>query len=73
MGDHDYAHDNMRVRANGGGGWSIPAVTSDVDAAADVYVVRTFPVTVTTGGLLQLEFSDVGGPVWVVNAVTISP
>jgi hypothetical protein len=43
-----------------------------VDALANEYKVSTFSVAVT-GGLLQLEFSDVGGPVWVVNAVTISP
>jgi fibronectin type 3 domain-containing protein len=74
MGDHDYAHDNMIVKANGGAGWS--TVAPDVDAAADEYKVTTFSVTVT-GGLLQLQFSDPdvspADPTWVVNGVTIGP
>ncbi|HSR21147.1 MAG TPA: NBR1-Ig-like domain-containing protein, partial [Anaerolineales bacterium] len=68
MGDNDYAHDNMVVKANGA------VMLSDVDAALGAFVVNTFNVTVS-GGTLELEFSDAGGsdPTWVVNAMTISP
>lgn len=67
MGDHDYAHDNMIVKANG------TTVLADVDAALNTFAVNTFNVTVS-GGSLALEFSDGGGtdPTWVLNAVSIS-
>ncbi len=70
MGDHDYAHDNMQISADGGGGSSI--VAPDVDTAANTFVDTTFNVDVT-GGSLALAFSDTGGtdPSWVVNAITI--
>jgi PKD repeat protein len=68
MGDNDYAHDNMVVKANGS------TVLGDVDSAAAAFAVNTFTVNVS-GGALQLEFSDAGGSdaTWVVNAVTIAP
>ena len=68
MGDNDFAHDNMIVKANGA------TVLGDVDAAAGAYSVNTFNVTVSNGSL-ALEFSDAGGsdPTWVVNAVSIVP
>jgi hypothetical protein len=68
MGDNDYAHDNMVVKANGS------TVLGDVDSAAAAFAVNTFTVSVS-GGALQLEFSDAGGSdaTWVVNAVTIAP
>ena len=66
MGDNDFAHDNMIVKANG------TTILSDVDTAAGSYSVNTFNVTVSSGSL-SLEFSDAGGsdPTWVVNGVSI--
>ncbi len=68
MGDNDFAHDNMQVKANG------TVMLADVDSAAGSYAVNSFNVNVTTGSLL-LEFADLGGsdPTWVVNGVTIAP
>ena len=68
MGDNDYAHDNMVVKANGA------TVLGDVDSAAGAFPANTFNVTVS-GGFLQLEFSDAGGSdtTWVVNGVTVNP
>jgi fibronectin type 3 domain-containing protein len=65
MGDQSYAHDNMKVRANGA------TVLPDVDTSAGTFAVNTFTVAVS-GGVLDLEFSDTGGadPTWVVNALT---
>ena len=67
MGDNDYAHDNMVVKANGA------TVLADVDNAVAAFTVNTFNVTVS-GGSLALEFSDAGGadPTWVVNALTVT-
>jgi photosystem II stability/assembly factor-like uncharacterized protein len=67
MGDHDFAHDNMVVKANG------TTVLGDVDTALGGFAYNTFNVAVTTGSV-ALEFSDAGGadPSWVVNAVTIT-
>lgn len=67
MGDNDYAHDNMVVKANG------TTVLADVDNAAAAFTANTFNVTVT-GGSLSLEFSDAGGadPSWVINTITIT-
>jgi len=67
MGDNDFAHDNMVVKANGA------IVAPDVDNAVGAFTVNTFVVTVS-GGSLSLEFSDAGGtdPTWVVNAVSIT-
>ena len=67
MGDNDYAHDDMVVKANG------TTVLGDVDNAIGAFTVNNFNVTVS-GGSLALEFSDAGGaePSWVVNAVTIT-
>jgi len=67
MGDNDYAHDNMMVKADG------VTKLSDVDAALGAFVVNTFNVTVSSGSL-ALEFSDAGGsdPTWVVNAIVIT-
>jgi uncharacterized circularly permuted ATP-grasp superfamily protein len=67
MGDNDYAHDNMIVKANGA------TVLGDVDNAVGAFTANTFNVTVS-GGSLTLEFSDGGGadPTWVVNAVTVT-
>jgi fibronectin type 3 domain-containing protein len=66
MGDNDFAHDDMVVKANG------VTQLSDVDAAAGAFEENAFNVTVSTGSL-ELEFSDAGGsdPTWVVNAVVI--
>ena len=68
MGDNDFAHDNMVVKANG------TTVLGDVDTAAAAYSVKTFSLATSTGSL-ALEFSDAGGadPTWVVNAVSIVP
>ncbi|HVN15907.1 MAG TPA: NBR1-Ig-like domain-containing protein [Anaerolineales bacterium] len=68
MGDNDYAHDNMIVKANG------VTVLSNVSSAAGSFAVNSFNVTISSGSL-SLEFSDGGGsdPTWVVNALTISP
>jgi hypothetical protein len=68
MGDNDFAHDNMVVKANGA------IVLADVDSAASAYAVKTFSLTISTGSL-SLEFSDAGGtdPTWVVNAVSVVP
>lgn len=68
MGDNDYAHDNMLVKANGA------TVLGDVDSAAGAYSVNTFSATVAAGSL-SLEFSDAGGsdPTWIVNALSIAP
>jgi fibronectin type 3 domain-containing protein len=67
MGDKDYVHDNMIVKANGS------TVLADVDNAAGAFTANTFSVTVS-GGSLSLEFNDGGGSdaSWVVNAVTIA-
>ncbi len=68
MGDNDFAHDNMQVKANA------TTMLADVDTAAGSYAVNTFYVTISTG-TLELAFSDTGGsdPSWVVNGVTITP
>lgn len=68
MGDNDYAHDNMVVKANGN------TMLADVDNAAAAFTVNTFVVTVT-GGSISLEFSDAGGadPSWVINTLSITP
>ena len=68
MGDNDFAHDNMVVKANG------TTMLGDVDTATAAYSVKTFNLTVSTGSL-ALEFSDAGGtdPTWIVNAVSIVP
>ena len=67
MGDNDFAHDNMVVKANGA------TKLSDVDAAQGAFVVNSFNVTVSNGNL-EIEFSDAGGsdPTWVVNGLTIA-
>ena len=67
MGDNDFAHDNMVVKANGS------TMLSDVDSAVGGFTINTFNVTVYSG-YLALEFSDAGGsdPTWVVNALTIT-
>lgn len=67
MGDNDFAHDDMVVKANG------VTVLPDVDSAAGAYATNTFNVTVS-GGFLTLEFSDAGGadPTWVVNTITVT-
>jgi len=67
MGDNDYGHDNMVVKANG------TTVLADVDTSAGTFANNTFVVAVS-GGSLSLEFSDAGGadPSWVVNSVTIT-
>jgi hypothetical protein len=67
MGDNDYVHDNMVVKANG------TTVLPDVDNAAGAFTTNTFTVTVS-GGSLALEFSDAGGAdsTWVVNAISIT-
>ena len=67
MGDKDFAHDNMVVKANG------TTVLGDVDTAANNYASNAFSVTASSGSI-SLEFSDAGGadPTWVVNSVTIS-
>ena len=67
MGDNDYAHDNMVVKANG------VTVLPDVDNAVAAFTVNTFNVTVS-GGSLALEFSDAGGTdsTWVVNTLTVT-
>jgi hypothetical protein len=67
MGDNDYAHDNMIVKANG------TTMLADVDNAAAGFTVNTFVVTVTAGSL-SIEFSDGGGadPSWVINALSIT-
>jgi hypothetical protein len=68
MGDNDYAHDNMVVKANG------TTVLADVDSTAGAFASNVFSVTVSDG-LLSLEFSDAGGtdPTWVVNAIDVGP
>lgn len=67
MGDQQFAHDNMVVKANG------VTMLPDVDTAAGSFAVKSFGVTVNTGSLL-LEFSDAGGtdPTWVVNGLVIT-
>jgi hypothetical protein len=67
MGDNDYSHDNMVVKANG------TTVLADVDNTAGAFTTNNFVVTVS-GGSLSLEFSDAGGadPSWVVNSLTIT-
>ncbi len=68
MGDNDYAHDNMVVKANG------TTMLPSVSTVAGGFAVNSFSVTVS-GGSLALEFSDNGGadPSWVVNGVSITP
>jgi hypothetical protein len=68
MGDNDYAHDNMVVKANG------TTKLADVDSAQGAFSVNTFNITITSGNL-EVEFSDAGGsdPTWVVNGMTIAP
>ena len=67
MGDNDFAHDNMVVKANGA------TTLADVDNAQGAFTVNAFTVTVGSGSL-ALEFSDGGGtdPTWIVNAVSIT-
>jgi len=67
MGDNDFAHDNMVVKANGN------LALADVDSASGAFTANTFTVIVS-GGSLTLEFSDAAGldPAWVVNAITIT-
>jgi len=68
MGDNDFAHDNMVVKANGA------TKLGDVDTAQGAFVTNTFNVTVTNGSL-EVEFSDAGGsdPTWIVNHMTVAP
>jgi plastocyanin len=68
MGDNDFAHDNMIVKANG------VTLLPDVDTAVGAFAVNTFNVSIS-GGSLSLEFSDGGGsdPTWVVNGLSITP
>lgn len=68
MGDNDFAHDNMVVKANG------TTILGDIDTAAAEYSVKTVSLTISTGSL-ALEFSDAAGtdPTWVVNAISIMP
>lgn len=68
MGDNDFAHDNMVVKANG------TTKLSDVDTAQGAFAVNTFNVTVSNSNL-EVEFSDAGGsdPSWVVNGLTVAP
>ena len=68
MGDQNYAHDNMVVKANG------TTVLGNVNSAVGGFAVNTFVVSVSSGSL-SLEFSDAGGsdPAWIVNALTINP
>ncbi len=67
MGDDDYAHDNMVVRAEG--------ITQDpdVDSAAGSFPYVSFTVTVTDGSL-SIEFSDNGGSDnnWVLTRMSLS-
>ena len=67
MGDNDFAHDNMVVKANGA------TKLSDVDTAQGAFSASTFNVSVSNGNL-EIEFSDAGGsdPTWIVNALTIA-
>lgn len=66
MGDQDYAHDQVQVRANG------VVAASNVSNAEGNWTTVTFAVTVSNGSLV-LEFSDTGGAdsSWVVNAADI--
>ena len=68
MGDNDFAHDNMVVKANGA------TKLADVDTAQGAFVTSTFNVTVTNSNL-EVEFSDAGGsdPTWIINHLTIAP
>lgn len=68
MGDQDFAHDAVQVKANGA------VVAAGVGNGEGSWTLVSFEVTVT-GGVLALEFSDTGGTdiCWVVNAVDIVP
>jgi len=68
MGDQDYAHDQMQVKANG------VVVAANVGNAEGTWTAVSFDVTVS-GGALSLEFADLGGAdiCWVVNAADIVP
>jgi hypothetical protein len=68
MGDNDYAHDNMVVKANG-----TTVLLPDVDTAQGAFVTNTFNLVVNSGSL-ALEFSDGGGTdsTWVVNGLTLT-
>ncbi|HEX6686438.1 MAG TPA: hypothetical protein VF062_26945 [Candidatus Limnocylindrales bacterium] len=68
MGDQDYAHDQMQVKANG------VVAAPNVSNTEGSWTTVSFDVSVT-GGTLSLEFSDTGGAdaCWVVNAADIVP
>ena len=68
MGDQDYAHDQMQVKANG------VVAAPNVSNAEGNWTTVSFDVTVA-GGAVSLEFSDTGGAdiCWVVNAADIVP
>lgn len=68
MGDNDFAHDNMVVKANG------TTMLGDVDTSQGGFAANTFNVSVS-GGSMTFEFSDAGGtdPTWIVNAITFTP
>ena len=67
MGDKDYAHDQMNIKANG------IMVASAINTAVNQWIDSTFNVTVANGRL-DLEISDSGGSdyYWVINAIDIT-
>ncbi len=69
QGDATVARDEMNVAVTVGSGAGLTNISSPLGQ----FVTNTFTAT-TSGGQLQLTFSDSGGePYWVVNALEIRP
>ena len=68
MGDGSYPHDAMRVLANG------LLLLDNLTNGPGQFLDRTLVVK-SSGGIIDLTFSDQGGfdPYWVVNAIEIRP
>jgi hypothetical protein len=68
MGDDDYAHDSMYIKANG------TMMASGINTSLGQFITGRFSVSVI-GGNLQLEFGDTGGidPCWIINSIVIRP
>jgi len=68
MGDKNFAHDTMRVRAEG-----TQVVRNNINSSVGSFPEVNFDVTVSDGQL-NLEFSDQGGsdPNWVLTRLTLT-
>lgn len=67
IGDASYAHDNMKIVANG-------VTVNGINSGLNQFVTGEIRVVVSTGNL-QVEFSDNGGidPCWVIDSIVLRP